>query len=104
MQQGPGSRDGLNETFFSPVAMDLASREKRYAVPGVESIGGDGLLGVVMAGVEVEDVDGGEGDGFGVDAAGGDGGGVPVLVLEVGFDGEVMGEVVVEADAGGEDQ
>lgn len=59
---------------------------------------------MAMVWVEVEDVDGAESGGLGADAAGGDGRGVPVLVLEVDFDGEVMGEVVVEADAGGEDE
>ncbi|WP_433966361.1 hypothetical protein [Tunturiibacter gelidiferens] len=58
------------------------------------------LLDVAMARVEVEDVDGAKRGGFWADAARVDRGGVPVLVLEVDFDGEVMGEVVVQADAG----
>ncbi len=55
-----------------------------------------------MAGVVVaEAVDDGEGTDLRVDASGGDaGGGAPELVLEVGFDGEVIGEVVVYASAG----
>ena len=66
----------------------------------IDALGRARLLAVAMTWVEVEGVGGTEGNGLGIDAAGGNGGGVPVLELEVGFDGEVMAEVVVEADAG----
>ncbi len=56
-----------------------------------------------MARVEVEDVDAAQSEGYGMDAAGWSCGCVPVLVLEVGFDGEVVSEVVVEANARGVD-
>src|ERR1700761_2639002 len=57
-----------------------------------------------MMGIEVEDVDRAKSGGFWADTAGSDGRGVPVLILEVDFHGQLMGEVVVEADARGEDQ
>lgn len=54
----------------------------------------------MMARGEVEAVDGGEGGCFGMDTTGGDDGGVPILVLEVGFEGPVVAQVVVHAEAG----
>ncbi len=64
----------------------------------------DLLLTVPMAWVEVEDIDAAQGEGLGTDAAGLDRRCVPVLILKVDFDGEVVSEVVVEADAGGVDE
>ena len=51
-------------------------------------------------GVEVEVVLDAEGEGGGMDDAGGGDGRVPVLKLRVSLDCDVVGEVVVEADAG----
>jgi len=58
---------------------------------------------VAVARIEVKDVDAADGDGFRADAAGWDRGSVPVLILEVGFDGDIVSEVVVQANAGGVD-
>jgi hypothetical protein len=54
-----------------------------------------------MAWVEVKDIDDTQCQSRWVDGAGGSRWGVPVLKLRVGFDREVVGEIVVEADSGG---
>lgn len=56
---------------------------------------------MAMAGVEVKGVDDTERQGNGVDDAGGGRRGVPVLKLRVCFDGQVVGQVVVQSRAGG---
>src|ERR1700736_1969764 len=59
---------------------------------------------MAMTGIEVEVIDDTEGQGSRVDGAGRRYGGVPVLKLRVGFDCQIVGEVVVDADAGGVDE
>src|SRR5580693_7916686 len=62
------------------------------------------LIVVAVSVVEVEVVDPADSNGGGVDDTGRHGRGLPVLKLNVGLYGEVMGEVVVQADAGGVDE
>lgn len=59
----------------------------------------DAFVGVV----EVEAVEDGCGDDAGSEDTRGEGVGGPVLILVVGLEGEVWGEVVVETEAGRED-
>lgn len=56
-----------------------------------------------MARVEVEGILDAKGEGRGMDDARSDYRGIPVLKLRVGFESKVMGQVIVEAGAGGVD-
>src|SRR5271155_4844540 len=62
------------------------------------------LVVVAVSVVEVEVVDRADSNGGGVDDTGRHGRGLPVLKLNVGLYGKVMGEVVVQANARGIDE